>query len=45
MPGNTVNRPGLWSTWVGELTKIHDVISANGTVVDNNVPGPERYSV
>jgi hypothetical protein len=28
-----------------ELTKIHDVVAADGTVVDNNVPSPERDSV
>lgn len=27
------------------LTQIHDVVSANGTVVDDNVPGPQSYSV
>jgi hypothetical protein len=26
-------------------TKIHDVVSANGTVIDNNVPGPECNGV
>lgn len=25
----------------GVRTKIHDVVSANSTVIDNNVPGPE----
>jgi hypothetical protein len=28
-----------------ERTKIHDVVAADGTVVDNNVPSPERNSV
>lgn len=27
------------------LTEIHDVIPANGTVVDHNVPCPERDSI
>lgn len=26
-------------------TKIHDVVAADGTVVDDNVPSPEGYSV
>jgi hypothetical protein len=25
--------------------KVHDVITANGAVVDNNVPSPESYRV
>jgi hypothetical protein len=26
-------------------TQVHDVVTANGTVVDNNIPGPESDSV
>lgn len=26
-------------------TQIHDVIAANGTIVDDYVPGPQRHSV
>lgn len=36
----------LWYTGLKQaLTQIHDVVSANGTVVDDNVPGPQSYSV
>lgn len=27
------------------LTKVHNVISANGTVVHDNIPSPQSYSV
>ena len=29
----------------GELTKIHNVVSTDSTVVDDDVPSPQSYSV
>jgi hypothetical protein len=31
--------------WIGILTEIHDVVSADGAVVDNNVPRPKSDSI
>lgn len=27
------------------LTEIHNVVSTDGTIVDNDIPGPERYGI
>jgi hypothetical protein len=35
----------LWGFVMGQLTEIHDVVSADRTIVNNDVPCPKSNSI